>query len=139
MAYGKFAPMTSALLTRKGEAAPSTIAGTTTPNGIGPVTVGFFDRPAKPAAPAPVSPKATTLAAAEPTKRASSEPKQAKTRRVVVAVSQEEFERLGIAAVKKDVTRQELVRAALSRYLGKTASMYSSCQCIAPGAKRASE
>jgi hypothetical protein len=53
-----------------------------------------------------------------------------------LAVSQEEFERLGIAAVKQDMTRQELVRVAVSRYLGKTANLYSSCQCIAPGAKR---
>ena len=126
MAYGKFAPMTSALLARKGEAAPSVVAAQIGPSGITPVTVGFFDPPApRPAAP----PKPAPEPQAPP--RRQPDVARGEKRRVVLTLTPEEFERLGIAAVKSNVTRQEFAREALFQSLAKTARDHGSCPCMA--------
>lgn len=119
--------MTSALLARKGEAAPSTVAAQIGSLGIASTKVGFFDRPSEPAVKA--SPEA--LPPKPVKKRTKPGMVRGQKRRIVLTVSQDEFERLGIAAVKKDLTRQELLREAVQDYLDETARSHDSCRCIA--------
>ena len=123
MSDARFASITSALLTRKGEAAPSLVGGSAR-------TV-----PAYIPAPAP-----------RPVKRppAISPPSDHK-RRVVVTLTVEEYQRLGIVAAKMNTTRQELVRNAVfermdrfAREQGSDCSCISSdaaCDCAAPAAR----
>lgn len=57
--------------------------------------------------------------------------------RISLALSQQEHERLGIVAVKKGLTRHQLMRDALDFYFEKLASEYKSdCACIATGGCR---
>lgn len=57
-----------------------------------------------------------------------------KRHRISLALSQEEHERLGIVAVKKGLTRHQLMRDALDHYFEKLAGEYKSeCACIATG------
>lgn len=50
---------------------------------------------------------------------------------ISLAVSENEFERLGLVAVKKRVNKQQLLRLAIDHYLEKLAAEYrSDCRCI---------
>ena len=60
-----------------------------------------------------------------------------KRHRISLALSQQEHEKLGIVAVKKGLTRHQLMRDALDHYFEKLASEYQSeCACIALGGCR---
>ncbi len=60
-----------------------------------------------------------------------------KRHRMSLAMTQEEHERLGIVAVKKGLTRHQLMRDALDHYFEKLASDYKAeCACIAVGGCR---
>ena len=95
-----FAPITAALLARKGDAVPSQTA-----------KQPFVWRP-------------------EPVPVPSDNPPP-RQHRITVALSPAEYQALGIAAVKKDVTRHRIVRDALERHLARLALEYGSCACIA--------
>jgi len=57
-----------------------------------------------------------------------------KRHRMSLGLTQEEHERLGIVAVKKGLTRHQLMRDALDHYFDKLASDYKAeCACIAVG------
>ena len=54
-----------------------------------------------------------------------------KPRRMVIKLTEEEHQTLGIVAVKKGFTRHEVLRKALDAYLEWLAEQYgTSCQCI---------
>jgi hypothetical protein len=94
------------------------------------------------APPAPVRP---TRAQAEPERPAESGDRRSffadtggeKRHRMSLGLTQEEHERLGIVAVKKGLTRHQLMRDALDHYFDKLASDYKAeCACIATGGCR---
>jgi hypothetical protein len=104
----KFAAITASLLARKGDAAPSVIAPITAPSR--PTLVPRNDQPI-------------------------SEPRQPdgadKLRRIVVSITQEELERLCIAAIKKGTNRHDIVRGALDDYFRKlSAELPHPCACM---------
>ncbi|MEI9886185.1 MAG: hypothetical protein WDN08_06715 [Rhizomicrobium sp.] len=51
----------------------------------------------------------------------------------MVTLSPVEFEKLGIAAVKKGLTRHQIVRAALDAHLDRLKREYGGCGCMAMG------
>ena len=60
-------------------------------------------------------------------------------RRIVLSLSPTEHEKLGIAAVKKGLSRNQLVRAALESYLDALMQEYrASCACLGSEGGRAS-
>jgi hypothetical protein len=105
----KFAAITASLLARKGDAAPSVIAPVAAPPR--PTLVARDDQPL------------------------SSEPRQPdkadKLRRIVVSITQEELERLCIAAIKKGANRHDIVRGALNDYFRKLSAEFPyPCACM---------
>ena len=108
MSQPRFMPVTSNLLARKGDAVPSAIA---------PKPSHYWS--AEKALPPLVSNDASTDAPAP------------KPHRMVVTLSASEFEKLGIAAVKKNVTRHQIVRTALELHLERLKSEFCACGCLA--------
>lgn len=115
MSYDKFAPMTSALLARKGEAAPSPIVGQRVP-----VETETRARKSK------ARSQKRTKVPSGPSKKVSSKSSMkrgqrkaagAAKRRIVLTLTQEEFERVEAAGRKRKNTPQQLVRNALFVYL----------------------
>jgi hypothetical protein len=105
----KFAAITASLLARKGDAAPSVIAPVAAPPR--PTLVARDDQPL------------------------SSEPRQPdkadKLRRIVVSITQEELERLCIAAIKTGANRHDIVRGALNDYFRKLSAEFPyPCACM---------
>ena len=110
MSQTRFMPVTSSLLARKGAAVPSAIGCKPSlywseTNALPPVAV--------PDAPSDMPPLA------------------AKPHRMVVTLSASEFEKLGIAAVKKGVTRHQIVRTALELHLERLKREFCDCGCMA--------
>ena len=135
MSLSRFAPITGTLLARKGDAAPS----------IGlKRAFGWAGSPAtrEPLAEAPrqaplPSPAAQVL---QPEQQDSLEhhhkPQSLfdKPRRIVVSFSPCEFERLGIAAVKKNMSRHDLVRHTMNQFMQKLGrESQSHCGCLNSG------
>lgn len=55
------------------------------------------------------------------------------TRKLVVRISLEDYERLGLAAVKRDTSRSEIVRQAMEACLQQlTREFRNSCACFSP-------
>ncbi len=136
MSYAKFAPITAGLLARKGEAAPS--FGTKRPV----AWASDLPAPREPARDVPVS--FATGSEFAPVEKTSSEspahvskavPVGEKPRRVVVSLSPCEFERLGIAAVKKGLSRHDLVRDTVNAYLARLAIEMNCCACLDDGSQ----
>lgn len=148
---GRFAAMTASLLARKGDASPSAIpdrekvpilwssAGPSVEREVGRLAnVETFAPEPQPHAP-------VHIAFGEPIKRLSDTPaappdhahEHDKRHRVSLALSVQEHEKLGIVAIKRGVTRHQLMREALDYYFEKLAMEYSSdCACIATGGCR---
>jgi hypothetical protein len=101
-------PVTSSLLARKGDAVPSAIASK-------PSLYWSDERELPPLA----SPEAPAPSNA------------AKPRRMMVTLSASEFEKLGIASVKKGVTRHQIVRTALELHLERLKREFCECGCMA--------
>jgi len=111
MSQGKFASITSSLLARKGEAAPMT----------GNTGVPLAWRAESPAA---------RLAAPPRTNIPPPAPPQT-VKRCTVRLSQADYERLGLMAVKRNVTRQHLLQMALTDALAAMARAFpTDCACI---------
>jgi hypothetical protein len=142
----KFAPMTSSLLARKGEAGPS----------LGPLkhNPGWPDW--RDMAPPPRPPFAALAAVPEYARPLEyrvgeghgrnhanghdDEHDHEHRRKIVLKLSREEHERLGIAAVKKGLTSHQLVRAALDAYIEALIREYGKgCACIAGSCSRRCE
>lgn len=113
MSQTKFAPITSSLLARKGDAVPSAL----------PVKPSLFwarnDAPPQP------------VDYSVPAVRSPGSPQTAKLHKMLVAISALQFEKLGIAAVKKGVTRHQIVRIALELHLERLKRENSDCGCLA--------
>ena len=110
MSSARFAPITSLLLARKGEAKPWTQSATAEAEDVGSI-------PWRPYVPAVAVP-----APADKDKACS------------IRISAHDFQRLGILAVKKNATRQQLLKQALAEFLAASARD-SRCACLqeAPG------
>jgi hypothetical protein len=123
MRQGKFAPITAALLARKGEARPwGYDGGDAKPE----PTAGFF------------SPRATVPSPAHEEHANDASPVALAfqqtgdgMRRLTLRVSQADYERLGLIAAKRDVTRQRLLHQMLHDFLAGAAHEYGAqCGCI---------
>lgn len=131
MSQGKYAPITSSLLARKGEAAPSPIVSSARP------MTWLSEVPHK--KPAEVSETRFVftpedLAPASPS-GAGSRPESEKSRRIVLNLTAQEYETLGLVAVKKGSTRHHLAQAAMDAYFEWLVAEYGeACSCIAGGA-----
>jgi hypothetical protein len=136
LSYAKFAPITAGLLARKGEAAPS--FGTKRPvawtSELSAIREPVRDIP-------PSFATGTEFPHIESVPRQHSEivpktgPIAEKPRRVVVSMSPCEFERLGIAAVKKGTSRHDLVRDTVNAYLAQLAIEMNRCACLDDGSQ----
>ena len=111
MSQTKFTPITSRLLARKGDAVPSMVAG----------KPSLISRLAERKASAASKVTANDSAQSGP---------PAKPHKMTVTLSAGEYEKLGIAAVKKGVTRHQLVRTALDLHLERLQQEYSNCSCM---------
>lgn len=139
MSYAKFAPITAGLLARKGEAAPSfgtkrTASWTAElPAMREPVHVPFGAH-VELAHHEPVSHHEPLAQHDHPAAVAKAPLAGDKPRRIVVSMSACEFERLGIAAVKKNTTRHDLVRDTVNAYLQRLAAEFNErCACLNDG------
>ncbi len=122
MSSAKFASITASLLARKGEAAPSFVL---------PVVVPDLVADMAPPRPALVRRRDAQSSPSETSRLDTVE----KPRRVMVAITQEELERLNIAAIKKGTTRHDIVRGALNDYFRKlSAELPRPCACMEGGA-----
>ena len=112
MSSAKFAAITASLLARKGDASPSVVGpATAAPR---PALVPRDDRPFR----------------SEPRQPDNAE----KPRRIMVSMTQEELERLDIAAIKKGTSRHDIVRSALSDYFRKLSAEFPRpCPCMESG------
>jgi hypothetical protein len=137
--------MTASLLARKGAAAPSFVAPAKAP--------ALWEHPVRGSGKAmPEAPLSQVLSAsaqmfmaiepvtAEPVldtrAKTATIPEPDKPRRIMVLVTNNEIERLAIAAIKKGKTRHEIVREALDSYLARLAREFPSpCSCVLNGAK----
>jgi len=137
VSYSKFAPITESLLSRKGEAAPS--LGAKRVFGWGaelkpardhirnPVREPIPERIPEPA------PVVQTQIIHPEIHQPAAKPSSLfeKPRRVVVSFSACEFERLGIAAVKKGLSRHDLVRDTMNEYMKRLAKELNfGCACL---------
>lgn len=112
MSSVKFAAITASLLARKGDAAPSVVVPVRAPQRAASV------------------PRNDQLFASLP--RQPNNPE--KLRRIMVPVTQEELERLCIAAIKKGAKRQDIVREALTDYFRKlSGELPYPCACMEGG------
>ena len=109
MSSPRFAPITAGLLARKGEAQPW--------KQVGKVETVEVEKVAS----IPWQPY-TPPRAAEPAL-------SGKERVCSIRISAHDFERLGILAVKKDTTRQQLLKEALAEFLAAKAQDYG-CACL---------
>ena len=135
MSRNKFAAITSSLLARKGEAAPwpNAAPAAWTPAIItdAPPFVAPEPRFAAPEPrPAPhMVPHATPTPVPQAAKAPPPQPDTVK--RCTVRLTQREYERLGILAVKKNLTRQQLLQAALAEALaGMAQTCAPDCECL---------
>jgi hypothetical protein len=104
--------MTASLLARKGDAAPSVVVPVTAPPR--PALVPRHDQPFH----------------SKPQQSDNTE----KLRRIVVSITQEELERLCIAAIKKGTNRHDIVRGALNDYFRKLSAEFPyPCACMEGG------
>jgi hypothetical protein len=157
MSARKFASLTARLLVRRGQARPSTILRFPTPRppALRSAPIERVAPPADVSARIP-QPGARPERGPQPEPAARPEPepkrgpvKQAacgdppppaageKPRRLMVSLTQSEYETLGLIGVKKAVTRHQLLRDAVDEYLallveeyaGDCACIHSSCTC----------
>ena len=116
MSQPKFAPITAALLARKGSAIPSTLTS-------------FSPPPPKAAAVSSIDPP---LATAMRPEAPHAEHDAHLAKKLFVALTRPEHERLAIAAVKTGLTRHQIVRDALDLYYEQLSrDMGNICACVA--------
>ena len=104
MSSPRFAPITAGLLARKGEAQPWKQVGKVQVEQVASIPWQPYTPPREPHPPG-------------------------KDRTCSIRISAHDFERLGILAVKKDTTRQQLLKEALAEFLAAKAQDYG-CACL---------
>jgi hypothetical protein len=132
VSHAKFAPITSSLLVRKGDAAPSLDGPHKQPftwmaeaRSLYRPAV-FDDHPAE-AIPLHAGHADKAVSASHP--HLPHDP--TKMRRIVVSVTPAEYERLGIAAAKTGTTRHQIVRETMGHYFEKLAGeLHNECRCL---------
>ena len=149
MSAAKFAPITASLLARKGEATPSTFEGSPGAQ----ILWSSLHREEPRPSPAPmrrVEPIHASVLHEQPDldiehfsdgergeKRLFVGEMGERRHRISLALSTQEHEKLGIVAIKRGMTRHQLMRDALDCYFEKLASEYrADCACIATGGCR---
>jgi hypothetical protein len=111
MSQPRFAPMTAALFVRNTPPSPTLVS-----------MPRQFDEEST--APQPERTACTARSAAD-TQR---------PHKVRIALSDAEFEAFGLAAVKRGISRQQILRGAVNRYLDELAHDYGqTCACLARG------
>lgn len=138
MSNPRFSPITSDLLARKGDAVPSTIAGKPSLFWRRP-SAAAAERTAHEAPPLPhdlraVEAESLTAAVVPPIVLDGPRP-----HKMMVTLTAVEYEKLGIAAVKKGMTRHQILRAALDLHLERLKREYGGCGCMAMGAGNCGE
>ena len=127
MSRPKYAPITSSLLVRKGEAQPWHQPGSDLAEFA--VHLRRFDAP-------PVAEfKRETFADHREHElhdhAAQNAAPDEHTRRYTLRLSPSEYERFGIIAVKKEISRQQVLRQAVEQYLAAVQQEYrSQCGCL---------
>ena len=113
MSRTKFASITSELLARKGDAKP-------------------WQPIFQPSLLSPGSEPSANLRGADVQRaEATKEIEPDHTKRYVIKLTASEYERLGIAAVKKNTSRQQIVRRALEEYLACMSREFrQGCDCL---------
>jgi hypothetical protein len=128
MSLGRFAPITADLLARKGEAAPSLAAKRVFDWTHGLRVPSRQDQDVWPGRNRGESKSAREHISSD---EEVSVPGREKSRRIVVSLAVAEFERLGIAAAKKDMTRHELVQTAIRSYFNMMFREFgNACWCL---------
>jgi len=128
MSHARFAPITANLLARKGSAMPSSMMPPALQPPFVPAAVAPVPRPAAPQAQPEIEPDHEGPQPHDP-----SRPKK-----LFIALSHREHERLAIAAVKTGLSRHQLVRDALESYFEQLSrDMQEGCACMS-GAKTCS-
>ncbi|HKD49034.1 MAG TPA: hypothetical protein VKB67_15210 [Rhizomicrobium sp.] len=130
MKPAKFAPITAALLARKGEARPWThgeSGSEETPESALEFFTrhsSLFDQAVKEQADHPAPSPPPPLALAFPRT-------QGAIRKLTLRLSQSDYERLALIAAKRDVTRQKLLHQMLDQFLANAAEEFGAeCGCI---------
>ena len=118
----RFAPITSTLLARKGQAAPSQLFPPPPDSYWRPVTRTNGHLATETMPDEPADPTVTVSAKAAPY--------DDRPHKVRVALSDAELERFGLAAVKRGITRQQLLREAINDYVDRLMRDYENCGCI---------
>jgi hypothetical protein len=124
MSHGKYAHITADLLARKGEARPwPALTAEEMPE----------HRPWRPLAAPPPPPPSEEMPEHRPWRSVAAPPPppppEIKERNCAIRMSAHDYERLGILAVKADVTRQQLLKQALEEFLASRAAQYG-CACL---------
>lgn len=138
MSRARYTPVTADLLVRKGQARPWAMPGAD----------GFdFSQPAEISATPALEPEDEARIAAEyakwmrerdiPPSRTNGHAQRTHVqgdgdiRRYTIRLTQSEFERIGIIAVKREMTRQQVLRDAVERYLAAAQQEYKAkCTCL---------
>jgi hypothetical protein len=121
MKQGQFAPITAALLARKGEARPWEYGAANTQSR----EASFGSRSPRPLE-VPPPPKENAGVSGD------------EIRKLTMRVSHADYERLGIIATKRDTTRQRLLHTMLDQFLAGAADEYgASCGCIGGSCRKA--
>ena len=124
-----FAPMTADILWRKGEARPLDSATRADSMVARREPQPFFNASNAASKPERLAPSNGLLASGETSTAGRSH-------RIALSLTESEFKKLGIAAVKKGINRQELFRQAVDFYLEQLAKEYrSDCSCISTRAE----
>jgi hypothetical protein len=121
--------MTAGLLARKGEAIPSSFFSMPPPRLVPAPMRDFSPEPQFPMA----ALTAVSAQTASQTHLDAPRPRHEAERphKLRVALSDAEFEKLGLAAVKHNVSRHQLIREALDSYVEKLIATYrGDCRCI---------
>ena len=144
-ASARFAPMTAQLLARKGEAYPVDQLAAMNMDRRDVVHEVQAPRPApaqsidrREALREVLMTKSAPVITQSVAKEKFSTPSAAPRRRhsIALSVTDSEFEKLGLAAVKKRVNKQQLLRQAVDFYLDKLEQEYrAGCHCLSPGAQ----
>jgi hypothetical protein len=127
----KFAPITASLLARKGDAGPSVLGSAPAFDWAPPrlaqrVEMPRLETPRMQAHVVPITPAPPPVAAGVSALE--------KVKRISVALSHSDHERLGIASVKRGLSRHQIVRDALEHYFENFAhELNDQCRCMAEG------
>ncbi len=133
MNASRFASITADLLARKGEAIPSTLSKPVLEWHNPLLMNGFRHEPANAGAPV-IVPVPESASPPVPQGAIPAE-EHHHPRRIQIGLSEDDHERLRIVAARREISRQQAVREALSEYFEKLGHDYKDeCRCISGSA-----